>query len=169
MTTRSEVASGAADPMTTYEGVPVMESADFIAICNLMGRYGHIMDECSMAGGPWDRLGEIFTVDATFDVRPLGGPLLSSLEELKAAWGTAVHPWGHHVTNPVIESLGCDSATCDSKVIIILPDGRASTGVYRDRLKRTADGWRITHRLCTLRPMDTNAELPLPWAKSTNK
>src|SRR5688500_16535031 len=66
-----------------------MESADFIAIHNLMGRYGHIMDECSMAGGPWDRLGEIFTVDATFDVRRLGGPLLSSLKELKAAWGAA--------------------------------------------------------------------------------
>jgi len=146
-----------------------MESADFIAIHNLMGRYGHIMDECSMAGGPWDRLGEIFTVDATFDVRPLGGPLLSSLEELKAAWGAAIHPWGHHVTNLVIESLGPDSATCDSKIIIILPDGRASTGVYRDRLERTADGWRITHRLCTLRSMDTNAELPLPWSKSTNK
>lgn len=32
---------------------------DFIAIYNLMGRYGHIMDECSAAGGPWDRLGDL--------------------------------------------------------------------------------------------------------------
>jgi len=30
-----------------------MDNADLFAIYNLMGRYGHIMDECSMAGGPW--------------------------------------------------------------------------------------------------------------------
>jgi len=140
-----------------------MDSADVFAIYNLMGRYAHIMDECSIAGGPWDRLGDIFTDDVEFDVRSVGGPLLSSLQQLKDAWNASVHPWGHHVTNLVVEPLGPDSAACDSKIIIILPDGRASTGVYRDRLRRTSEGWRITHRHCELRPMDLKAELPIPW------
>ena len=92
-----------------------MDSADFIAIHNLMGRYGHIMDECSQANGPWERLGEIFTADTIFDIRPGGGPLLSSLKELQDGFAAAVHPWGHHVTNLVVESTGPDTATCDSR------------------------------------------------------
>ena len=140
-----------------------MNSADYIAISNLMGRYGHIMDECSMAGGSWDRLGQIFTSDVEFDVTPLGGPLLSSLQELIDAWAVSVHPWGHHVTYLVIAPLGSDGATCDSKMIIILPDGRASTGIYRDRLVRTPNGWRISHRYCILWAIDLEAPLPIPW------
>jgi len=140
-----------------------VESSDYIAICNLMGRYGHIMDECSMAGGPWERLGEIFTVDVQFDITQFGGPVLASLQELVDAWGQSVHPWGHHVTNLVIEADGADGATCDSKMIIILPDGRATTGIYRDRLVRTSDGWRISHRYCSLRIPNAETPLPLPW------
>ena len=139
-------------------------SDDFIQIYNLMGRYGHIMEECSMAGGRWDRLGEIFSEDAVFGVEP-GGIWMNGLRELQGMWGASTHPWGHHVTNLVVESTGADTATCDSKIIIILPDARAVTGVYRDRLVRTDDGWRINHRVCIMRPIDHNAPLPIPWPK----
>ena len=133
---------------------------DFIAIYNLMGRYGHIMDEWSAAGGPWDRLGEIFTPEAVFEVEPYG-VRLNSLRELQDAWGASVHPWGHHVTNLVVDPDGPDGARCDSKIVIVLADARTMTGVYRDRLTRTAAGWRITHRHCVMRLIDPDAPKPV--------
>jgi len=139
-------------------------SDDYIEIANLMGRYGHIMEECSMSGGPWDRLGEIYSDDVVFGVEP-DGVWMNGLGELKDTWGASTHPWGHHATNLVIESTGPDSATCASKVIIILPDARTVTGVYLDRLIRTPEGWRIQHRVCTMRPIDHDAPLPIPWPK----
>jgi len=140
-----------------------MESKDYIEICNLMGRYGHIMDECSQIDGQWERLGEVFTADVQFDITSFGGPMLDGLQALIDMWAGSVHPWGHHVTNAVIEADGANGATCDTKLIIVTPDGRATSGIYRDRLVRTPDGWRINHRYCSLRFPDASVPLPLPW------
>jgi len=45
--------------------------------------------------------------------------------------------------------------------VIVLADARTMTGVYRDRLTRTAAGWRITHRYCVMRLIDPDAPKPV--------
>lgn len=102
----------------------------------------------------------IFTPEAVFEVEPYG-VRLNSLRELQDAWGASVHPWGHHVTNLVVDPDGPDGARCDSKIVIVLADARTMTGVYRDRLTRTAAGWRITHRHCVMRLIDPDAPKPV--------
>lgn len=56
-------------------------------------------------------------------------------------------PLAHHVTNVFVVEIDDESATVRAKAIGIYDRGRAFSGEYNDTLVRTADGWRIRHRL----------------------
>jgi len=52
----------------------------------------------------------------------------------------------HHITNPLIEVEG-DGASARSYFTVYTDIGPDHAGTYSDRLVRTAEGWRLAHRL----------------------
>ncbi len=125
---------------------------DILALQRLQALYGHVMDDRD-----WDALDQVFTDDASVDFRPFELPLMEGLDIIRRDFQWIRHPFGHHVTNMVIDVDG-DRATMRSKILAVLDDGSAITGQYLDEAVRTEDGWRITHRLGKPFPRRTTKE-----------
>ena len=120
-----------------------MDPADVVAIHQLYGLYGHVMDDRD-----WARLADLFTEDCVFDATALGVPMMSGRDAIALATESSpATPLGHHVTNVYVSAIDDDMATVRAKAIGTYSRGRAFSGVYEDRLVRTAGGWRIAHRL----------------------
>lgn len=98
-------------------------------------------------GRAWDRLEDIFTVDAVFDASTLRVDRYESRDEIAAGFAAIGHPVSHHSTNVVVIVNGRIDASAVSKFLVPLRGGKVISGEYRDRLLRTDDGWRITERL----------------------
>jgi hypothetical protein len=125
--------------------------ADRLAIDDQLTRYCRAIDT-----GEWDLLDGIFTPDAVLDYTSSGG-IRGSYAEVKP-WLAKVLPLFpirlHYVTNREVEIDG-DAAT--SRAYLYNPMGTKSLegtvtmfftgGVYHDRWRRTADGWRIVERV----------------------
>ena len=99
----------------------------------------------------------MFTTDAIVDFRPFDLPCMEGLEAIRRDFAWIRHPFGHHVTNIVIDVDG-DTATMRSKILAVLDDGSAITGQYLDEARRTPAGWRLSHRLGKPFPRRTNKE-----------
>ncbi|MFG1808740.1 nuclear transport factor 2 family protein [Streptomyces sp. NPDC049040] len=116
---------------------------DRTAVTELISMHGHLVDS-----GRFDRMGELFTEDAIYDVGDLGGPQLRGLaaaRDAALALGDG-NPLGHHVTNIVLTELGDGQIRALSKGIGVTTEGTCGTVTYDDTVSRTEDGWRITHR-----------------------
>lgn len=113
---------------------------DILELQRLQALYGHIMD-----ARDWDGLDAIFTESAVVDFQPFDLPKMEGLEAIRRDFAWIRHPFGHHVTNVVIDVDG-DTATMRSKILAVLDDGSAITGIYTDHARRTPDGWRLTYR-----------------------
>lgn len=125
--------------------------ADRLAIDDQLTRYCRAIDT-----GEWDLLDGIFTPDAVLDYTSSGG-IRGTFAEVKP-WLAQVLPLFpirlHYVTNREVEITG-DAAT--SRAYLYNPMGTTSPegkvtlfftgGVYHDRWRRTADGWRIVERV----------------------
>jgi len=116
------------------------ETADRQAIYELLGNYGHILDDVAHHRYP-----EIFTEDMVFDMSAYGHANLNSRAEIAAAF-QGRNMYGHLTTNIVIEELLPDSATVHSKYITFANDGNIQTGDYFDIIVRTDAGWRLKVR-----------------------
>jgi 3-phenylpropionate/cinnamic acid dioxygenase small subunit len=123
-----------------------MNAEDVVQIEQLIARYGHVVDD-----GPLDQLDEIFTADATFDQRRLGGVLQDGLEAIRTFLELPYGPdrpkygIGHHTTNTyVYEKEG--EVQVISKLLVVDATGQIHTGVYEDRVVRQDGGWRIAAR-----------------------
>lgn len=122
---------------------------DILEIHNLINRYGHIVDERQ-----WSRMEDLFTDDVIFDMADFNGQIITGLEALRTAWKSLDgHPLAHHATNILIDTEG-DEVRVLCKGIAMYPDHVGST-VYRDRLRKTAAGWRIAHRIAAKRRYET--------------
>jgi 3-phenylpropionate/cinnamic acid dioxygenase small subunit len=120
-----------------------MDDNDRIQIHELINLHGHLMDD-----GAFDRLGELFVADVTYDVSALGGGQLRGLHAVAEA-GRALgdrNPLGHHVTNIVVIELTDELARARSKGLAVMSDGSAGSVVYEDEIRRTDRGWRIAVR-----------------------
>ena len=137
-----------------------MTTDDMFAIQQVVFRYGHILDDCADGAQSWDQLDEVFMPNAVFDLSALGHGEFVGLEAIIAAMDAGTHPTGHHVTNVVVRPATADVAIVASKLLVTLPDGRVCTGVYRDRIVRAPQGWRIERRSASIRMLDPGAELP---------
>jgi hypothetical protein len=113
---------------------------DILELQRLQALYGHVMD-----AREWEGLDVIFTEDAIVDFEPFDLPKMEGLEAIRRDFAWIRHPFGHHVTNVVIDVDG-DTARMKSKILAVLDDGSAITGVYTDEARRTPDGWRLTYR-----------------------
>jgi len=127
----------------------LQEIADRIEIDDLLTRYATALD-----AKDWDAWASCFTPDAVIDYTAAGG-VKGTLPEVRQ-WLTTVmagFPMTQHlVTNRAVHITG-DAATCRSCLFnpMGVPDNDSMMiffegGYYRDRLVRTADGWRIAER-----------------------
>jgi hypothetical protein len=117
---------------------------DVLEIHRLVALHGHLIDS-----GDLDRLDELFTPDAVYDVTAMGQGVLRGIAEFRAASEAFAdderNPVGHHVTNVVLDRVA-NEVSVRSKGIGVLRDGRTGSVVYDDRVVRTAGGWRIAER-----------------------
>jgi hypothetical protein len=117
-------------------------------IHELVGLHGHLVDD-----GDFNRLRELFAPDVVYDLRDYGGAELHGIDAIvqaARALGDA-NPVGHHVTNVVIEEYDGYVARVVSKGIGVRGDGSCGSVVYRDELRKDANGWRIVRRRVTPR------------------
>lgn len=118
--------------------------ADRAAITDLLHAYCRALDEMDLGAIP-----ALFTEDCVVSY----GPRLESRGAARLAADLArLWRWrrtSHHLSNIVVRVEG-DRAEAASYVLAWheAPDGRTATlfGQYRDRLVRTAQGWRIAER-----------------------
>lgn len=148
---RSDVTAPADAAAAVGAEHPDLQPAAKLEIQEMAALYGILIDDRDFAG-----LSRVFTDDAVFVIRPSRGRdevCLNGLDAIRKYMDGANHPLAHHVTNVVVTS-GPDGATMRSKVIATLPKARAGSADYRDRLRRTPQGWRIAERVVTLRTGD---------------
>jgi hypothetical protein len=91
---------------------------------------------------------ELFTADVAYDVRDLGGGVLTGramLRDAALALG-AGNPVAHHVTNIVLTEVTADRVHALSKGIGVNTDGTIGSVTYEDTIVRGDGGWRISHR-----------------------
>lgn len=127
------------------------EIADRIEIDDLLTRYATAVDTRD-----WDLYQTVFTADALIDYTSSGG-IRGGVAEMTKWLSDALSIFSmsqHLVTNRDIRVAG-DTAT--SRSYFYNPMGRTKRdgtldlmfvgGFYRDQLRRTGDGWRITERI----------------------
>lgn len=124
--------------------------SDRLEIQDLVTRYANAID-----ARDWDALDSVFTPDATIDYTESGGAK-GRYPEIKAWLPTALgaFPAFQHLVGNTQAMIDGDTAT--ARTMLFNPmvhrdaEGREQTffmGLwYRDRLVRTADGWRISDR-----------------------
>jgi hypothetical protein len=120
---------------------------DIVEIQQVQALYGHAVD------WPDQRfLPQVFTLDAVFDGRPCGGNDYYEGLEAISAWfglGKPPHPKAHHAMNVwVYEETG--QVRVKTKWLVKNAE-QVYLGDYDDVMERTAQGWRIKHRLVTPR------------------
>jgi hypothetical protein len=127
------------------------ELGDRLEIRELMNRYAMAVD-----GRDWTLYRQVFTPDASIDYSDTGGmradleTTVKWLDEVLAVFVGLQH----NMTNHVVEIDGQQARACTYYVAYhTLLDGQGGEslltvgGFYRDRLTRTADGWRISERV----------------------
>jgi 3-phenylpropionate/cinnamic acid dioxygenase small subunit len=123
-----------------------MDVADRLALHELPGRYGDAIDDRA-----WDRLDQIFTEDAVFDLTDLGEPRLEGLAEIKRYMAEdAKHPRTHLMTNIYVDE-SADGVRLFFRIVALLPERVVGTASYYDEVVKTAAGWRVRSRVITLR------------------
>jgi hypothetical protein len=115
-------------------------------ICETLSMHGHLFD-----GGHLDRLGEIFTPDAVYDMSAVGVGTFDGVEAIRSAalqLGPG-NPIAHHVTNIVVTADEDGLVTALSKGLMLMADGSIASVMHRDTLRRQDGGWRISRRVIT--------------------
>lgn len=129
-----------------------LSADDRLAIYELLGRYGHLIDQRR-----WDDLvAEVFTEDLVFDATSFGEPVTTSAQELIERWSSdeSIHPLAHHVTNIVITEDRDGTVRVQSKAIGVGRKGRVGSATYDDVVVKMPDGWRLRRRVAVLRRPD---------------
>lgn len=120
--------------------------ADRLELHELPGRYGDAIDDRD-----WERLGRIFTDDAVFDLTDLDVPLLEGLPAIKRFMDEdAKHPKTHMMTNIYVDEDD-SGVQLYFRIVAMQSKGLIGTASYYDNVVKTPDGWRVQHRVVTLR------------------
>jgi hypothetical protein len=125
-----------------------LPAEDTLAIHELLALYGHIID-----GREWQRVDELFTATARYDMREFGLGLVEGAAAIRELWSRpdAMHPLAHHATNIVVSTAADGTVRVLSKGLGVGPNGRVGSVVYHDVVERTQAGWRFAARSAVLR------------------
>ena len=126
------------------------DTADLLAIHELLALYGHIIDERQ-----WERVGELFTATAVYDMRDFGLGVVHGAQAIREQWSRpdAMHPLAHHATNIIVSEDHDGTVRVLSKGLGVGPNGRVGSVTYRDVVVRTSAGWRFATRSGELRKL----------------
>ncbi len=115
------------------------------AITETLSLMGHIFD-----AGELDRLDEVFTADAVYDLTDAGVGAFEGVEAIRrgALHLGAGNPVAHHLTNVVITGGGGE-VSVRSKGLILMTDGTVGSVVQNDTVRRRDGAWRVTRRAIT--------------------
>ena len=123
-----------------------LSTSDRLELHELPGRYGDAIDDRA-----WDRLDQIFTDDAVFDLTDLGVPLLEGLPAIQKFMDRdAKHPKTHLMTNIYVDDTP-SGVHLNFRIVAMQSGGLMGTASYYDDVVRTPSGWRVQHRVVTLR------------------
>jgi 3-phenylpropionate/cinnamic acid dioxygenase small subunit len=126
-----------------------IDVADRLELHELPGRYGDAIDDRN-----WDRLRQVFTGDAIFDLTGVGSRRLDGIEDIVHFMNVeAQHPKTHMMTNIYVEDLG-ETVTMNFRIVALLGKGFVGTASYYDEVVKTSEGWRVKHRECMLHRRD---------------
>lgn len=122
---------------------------DRLDLYEIPGRYGDSIDDRN-----WDQLRTIFTEDAVFDLTDLGSRRLEGIDAIVDFMEEeAAHPRTHMMTN-IYANPTAEGAELRFRIVALLGQGKTGTASYYDDVVRTPDGWRVKHRVATLRRRD---------------
>ena len=132
----------------SYERSTVVNTDDRFRISETLALHAHLVDEDQL-----DRLDELFTPDAVYDMSASGIGVFEGRESIRAAAAemarTGHSPVAHFLTNVVITSTAKDEATARSKGLMIMADGQPLAVNHDDVLRRHDGAWRISRRTIT--------------------
>ncbi len=127
----------------------MIDTADRLAIHELMGLYGIVIDERD-----WSLINELFTDDVIYDMSELDLGVLQGKAAVLQLWHEreVLRPLAQHATNIVVSAAADDNtANVISKGLGVGRKGRVGSVTYREVVRRTAVGWRIANRHARLR------------------
>ena len=123
--------------------------ADRLELHELPGRYGDAIDDRN-----WDRLREIFTYDAVFDLTGVGARRLEGIDDIVHFMNVeASHPKTHMMTNIYVDEQD-ENVIMNFRIVALLGKGLVGTASYYDRVVKTDEGWRVQHRECMIHRRD---------------
>ena len=123
--------------------------ADRLELHELPGRYGDAIDDRN-----WDRLREIFTDDAVFDLTGVGARRLEGIDDIVHFMNVeASHPKTHMMTNIYVDEQD-ENVIMNFRIVALLGKGLVGTASYYDRVAKTDQGWRVQHRECMIHRRD---------------
>ena len=123
--------------------------ADRLDLHELPGRYGDAIDDRN-----WDRLREIFTDDAVFDLTGVGARRLEGIDDIVHFMNVeASHPKTHMMTNIYVDEQD-ENVIMNFRIVALLGKGLVGTASYYDRVVKTDEGWRVQHRECMIHRRD---------------
>lgn len=124
---------------------------DHIEIHELLALHAYIFDENQL-----DRLGELFTPDAVYDMSATGIGAFEGIDALRAAaaqlFASGHGPLAHFVTNIIVTPVDDDEASVISKGVMIMADGSTGGATHRDTVRRHEGHWRLSRRVITPTP-----------------
>ena len=123
--------------------------ADRLEIHEIPGRYGDSIDDRD-----WNKLRAIFTEDAVFDLTGVGSRVLNGIDDIvNFMEEEAAHPRTHMMTNIYCDPTP-DGAELRFRIVALRGKGLTGTASYYDQVVKTDEGWRVKHRVTTLRRRD---------------
>ena len=123
--------------------------ADRLELHELPSRYGDAIDDRN-----WDRLREIFTDDAVFDLTGVGARRLEGIDDIVHFMNVeASHPKTHMMTNIYVDEQD-ENVIMNFRIVALLGKGLVGTASYYDRVVKTDQGWRVQHRECMIHRRD---------------
>lgn len=131
----------------------MLHADDRWAINDTVSLHGHLFD-----GGHLDRLEEIFTSEAIYDMSAVGIGAVEGIEVIRERAqqmaDRGVGPLSHYVTNIVVTGEEGDVVTVESKGLLVMRDGAVESVTHLDTVCRHDGGWRISRRIISpLRPV----------------
>jgi len=137
----------------------MLTTEDRLDIAETLALHAHLVDADQL-----DRIDDLFTPDAVYDMTAPGLGIFEGIETIRAAaaqMSASGHaPIAHFLTNVILTSTRDDEATALSKCLMIMATGTIQGVTYDDTLRRDRGHWRISRRVITPagRPVLTREE-----------